>query len=334
MIRIAGDRDALSYLKLTRKLSALVVIGSFAYIGVGLLSLPLRWYQVHMHFMGMGVVSFAAGVNISFWTSVTRRRGSILAALLHSLSLLLLPLGSLLGWGNVLIALVSLTGLLFLIPLRKRSLVYLLELYSFLSLLSTVFGNFRGIEAWITAVEWAYPVPLIYAVTLHALPKTYRYRASLPLTVLMTALHAFALSGFGPSRHLMWASMLTYLGAARLDLAFRGLRSVRVREALPAHRYLIAGYLLLIPLLILSWPIPLDELGLLHILLVGFVGLHIYAHAPMMIPVLLGMRNAKRFNYPALLLLVMAALSWPFNRDVALYFLSGSLFLVVYIVKP
>lgn len=64
------------------------------------------------------------------------------------------------------------------------------------------------------------------------------------------------------------------------------------------------------------------------------MGLHIYAHAPMMIPVLLGIRNAKRFNYPALILLMLAALSWPFNREVALYFLSGSLFLAVYIVKP
>ncbi|MDK2383677.1 MAG: hypothetical protein QI199_02555 [Candidatus Korarchaeota archaeon] len=334
MIQVAGSRDALSYLKLARKLSALAVLGSFAYIGVGLLSLPLRWYQVHMHFMGMGVVSFAAGVNISFWTSVTRRRGSVLAALLHSLSLLFLPLGSLLGWGTVMITFVSLTGLLFLIPLRKRSLIYLLELYSFLSLLSAALSSYRGMEVWLTTVEWAYPVPLIYAVTLHALPKTYRYRASLPLTILMTALHALALSGFGPSRHLMWASMLSYLGAARLDLSLRGLRSVRVREALPAHRYLIAGYLLLIPLLILSWFMPVNSLGLLHILLLGFVGLHIYAHAPMMIPVLLGIRNAKRFNYSALLLLLLAALSWPFNRDVALYFLLGSLFLVVYIVKP
>jgi len=334
VIQIAGDLDALSYLKLARKLSALAVVGSFTYIGIGLLSLPLRWYQVHMHFMGMGVISFAAGVNISFWTSVTRKRGSVLAALLHSLSLLLLPLGSLLGWGTALIAFVSLTGLFFLIPSRKKSLVYLLELYSFLSLLSTVLSSHQGMEAWITAVEWAYPVPLIYAVTLHALPKTYRYRASLPLAIPMIALHALVLCGFDPSRHLMWTSMLSYLGAARLDLALRGLRSVRVREALPAHRYLISGYLLLIPLLILSWFMPVNTLGLLHILLLGFVGLHIYAHAPMMVPVLLGIRNAKRFNYSALILLLLATLSWPFNRDVALYFLSGSLFLVVYIVKP
>ncbi len=328
---IAGD--AVSYLKLARRLSALAVIGSFVYIGIGLVSLLLRWYQVHMHFMGMGVVTFAAGVNISFWTSVTRRRGSVPATVLHALALLSLPAGSLLGWGKVVVALVSLTGLLFLLPLRRRSLVYLLELYSFLSLLFTVFGSYQGIGAWV-AVEWAYPVPLIYAVTLHALPKTYRYRASLPLALTTIVLHALALAGLSSSRHLMWASMLTYLGAARLDLAYLELKSVKVRGALPAHRYLIAGYLLLAPLLVLSWFIPVDALGLLHILLIGFVGLHIYAHAPMMIPVLLGIRNAKRFNYPALILLMLAALSWPFNREVALYFLSGSLFLAVYIVKP
>ncbi len=331
MIVIA--RNAVSYLKLARRLSALAVVGSFVYMGIGLASLPLRWYQVHMHFMGMGVLTFAAGVNISFWTSVTRRRGSVPVTILHSLTLLSLPAGSLLGWRTVMIALVSLTGLLFLLPLRKRSLIYLLEVYSFLSLLFTVFGSYRDIWAW-AAVEWAYLVPLIYAVTLHALPRTYRYRANLPLALVMIALHALALAGLGPIRHLMWASMIAYLGAARLDLAYSGLKSVRVREALPAHRYLIAGYLLLAPLLILSWFIQVNALGLLHILLIGFVGLHIYAHAPMMIPVLLGIRNAKRFNYPTLILLMLAALSWPLNRDVALYFLSGSLFLVIYIVKP
>ncbi len=332
MVRIVDD--SLHYLKLARKLSALVVVGSFVYIGLGLLSLLLRWYQVHMHLMGMGVLSFAAGVNISFWTSVTRRKGSTLAVLFHSISLLLLPLTSLLGWGKFLIALVSLSGLAFLSHLRKRSLTYLLELYSFLALFYTFFGSFQSIEEWITSLVWAYPIPLTYAVTLHALPKTYRYSVNRALALLMIIFHAFALLGLNPTKIFMWISMLAYLGASRLDLAYFGVKSVRVREALPAHRYLMAGYLLLLPLLILSWPIPTNTLELLHILLIGFVGLHIYAHAPMMIPVLLGTRNAKRFNYSALVLLTLAALSWPFNRDIALYFLSGSLFLVIYIVKP
>lgn len=53
-----------------------------------------------------------------------------------------------------------------------------------------------------------------------------------------------------------------------------------------------------------------------------------------MVPAILGMRNARRFNYAAPVLLVLAALSWPFNGDVALYFVSGSLFLLMYIMGP
>jgi len=94
--------------------------------------------------MGMGVLAFAAGVNIAFWTSVARRRGSIVAASMHSLSLLALPLASMLGWGTLLLASVSVTGLLFLAPLRLRYSVFLLEVYSFLSLLLVSLG--RGLD--------------------------------------------------------------------------------------------------------------------------------------------------------------------------------------------
>ncbi len=324
---------AVAYLKLTRKFSAAVVVAGLSYLGAGIASLLLRLYPIHMHLMGMGVLSFAAGVNISFWTSVTREKGSNAAALFHAISLILLPFCSLLGWGSIAVSVAAISGLLFLIPLRRRSLTFLLEIYSFLALLMAALRP-GSLEVWITGLEWGYAVPLIYAVTLHSLPRTYRYRPHVPSAALMLVLHLMALVGVGPTKHLMWASMLVYLAAARVDRALSGLRAIRVREALPAHRYLISCYLLLIPLLLISWPLDLDPLGILHILMLGFIGLHVYAHAPMMIPVLLGMRNSKRFNYWAPVLLAMAALAWPFSGNVALFLLLGSLYLVIYIVWP
>jgi len=117
----------------------------------------------------------------------------------------------------------------------------------------------------------------VYAVTAHTLPKTYRYEANRSLLTLSVLLHPAALMKIGPTRHLMWASMLSYLGAARLDRAYSGLKAVRAGEALPAHRYLVVGYILLVPALLVSWLYPLDKLGILHTVLIGFVGLHIYA---------------------------------------------------------
>lgn len=322
----------ISYLRLSRRLSAITVVTSFLYLVIGLTSIIIGRYDIHMNFMGTGVVSFAAGVNISFWTSIARKRGSPLTSYLHVITLMTLPLASLLGLRSYFLLLTSITGLLFILPLRTRSLTFLLEVYSFLSLLLTSLEHYDSLESLLLSVAWSYPVPLIYAVSSQALPKTYRYKVNrlLMLTAILTHLATLML---GRVRLLMWLSMLSYLGAVRLDRAILGLKRVS-EEALPAHRYLIAGYSLTIPLLIISWLYPLGTLGILHLILIGFVGLHIYAHAPLMIPVLLGVRNSRRFNYSSLLLLLLAALSWPFNRDIALYFLAGSLFLAFYIVKP
>lgn len=327
------DGDAISYLRLSRKLSAAVVLASFAYLALGLLSLLLGSYEIHMHFMGMGVVTFAAGVNISFWTSLTREGGSSLAVLSHAIALLALPLASLLELGSYFLPLVPITGLLFLFFLRRKSITFLLEVYSFLSFLLVSLNRYESSVMFFLNLVWGYPVPLIYAVSSHALPKTYRSEVSKPLMLVAILTHLAALLGIGPFKHSMWLSMFSYLGAVRLDRAISGLKEV-AKEALPAHRYLIASYLLTVPLLMISWFYPSEALDILHVLLIGFVGLHIYAHAPLMVPVLLGIRNSRRFNYSTLILLLLTALSWPLNRDVSLYFLAGSLFLAFYIVKP
>ncbi len=327
--------DLIHYLRLSRKLSGLAVVLSFAYFTVGAFSLISGIYKWHMIFMGAGVISFAAGVNISFWASLARRYGSPIPMIFHSLFVISLPIAYLVSnsFGSLFIAIMSLSGILFLLQLRRGSISFLIEIYSFTALLisSLLSGSLIDRFLW---MEWAYPVPLIYAVSAHALPRTYKYELNIPFMAAALLTHAAALLRIGPPIYLMWTSILLYVISLRLDLTFKAFRSVRVEEAIPAHRYMLSGYLLVFLLGLLFLLIPDDNLSLLHYLLLGFIGLHIYVHAPMMIPVLLGTSNSRRFTLAPLVLIFLAALSWPYSRTISLYFICGSLPLLFYIVKP
>ena len=305
-------------LRRARSLSALTTFTSFIFLAAGLVSLLFNavW---HMKLMISGLLAFASGVNISFLAALSRKSPS--AAVVHSVNLILLPL---LPYQLMVISF-SITGLLMTLLSGRRDFYAGVIAYSYLAPLLAL--PYKGVPFFLW-LAWSHPVALIYAVSLHSLPKTYRYKYDRLLAYTSLAAHLYALLRGEP----FFASLseLLYFLSLRLDKVLPSLRRVR-GEARKAHNYLISAYLLLTPVIVFSF-FGLRQLSYLHLLLLGFIGLHVYGHAPMMLPVIFGVRNARSFTPLPLIMLTLSALTWPFHREIALYLLLGSLPLLASIV--
>ena len=303
-----------------RSISALAVLISFIFLALGIISLTFR-VEWHMALMTSGLLTFASGVNISFLAALGRRASWTF--ILHFLALTLLPL--LMADRAVALLSFSLTGLIATLSIRRLDFYTGVIAYSYLAPALSII--YRGVPFYLW-LSWGFSAPLIYSVSLHSLPKTYRYKDLRPLAYLSLAFHLLAMIS---ALNLMASiSMALYLMALRMGKALSSLKRVR-GEALKAHRYLIQAYLLLIPVVLASFLIR-DTLQFLHLFLLGFVGLHVYGHSPMMLPVIFGVRNRRSFFSLPLIMLVIASLVWPLNREVSLYFLVGSVPLLASIV--
>ncbi len=305
-------------LRRARILSAVTVSFSFLFLTLGLAGLlvDLRW---HMKLMIAGLLAFASGVNISFLAALSRK--SSLMAVVHSLVLTLLPLIP----DQLMVLAFSLTGLLMTALSGRRDFYTGVIAYSYLA--PALALNYQGIPFFLW-LAWSHPVALIYAVSLHSIPKTYRYEYNRLLAYSALATHLYALLRGEPFFSSL--SMLLYLLSLKLNEALRSMRKVK-GEARKAHKYLITAYLLLIPVILFSFT-GLRQLAYLHLVLLGFIGLHVYGHAPMMLPVIFGVKNARSFSPLPLLMLALSSVAWPYNKEVALYLLLGSVPLLVSIV--
>ncbi len=271
---------------------------------------------LHAGLVSSALLGFYGGVAVGYISSLARGSRLVEALLLaHALLYTL-------SWLHPLAyAAASLLGLASTLYTMARARITVLQaglslLYSCgvaVAALSWLYGR-AGVVLYLAYIL-AVPAAAIIVVNSYALVKTYGLRVPLTLALIPVALlEASALllaAGSGAYRvasaagfavyALLLAAMAAGVPGSRV---YRGARGV-ARES---HRYLLLGELLAIPLS-LAASLPADPLTLAHLVSIGYAGIHIAVHAPLMLPALLGVRAGRRYTpLPYLLVyLVLAA---------------------------
>ena len=344
--------------KLARRVSRIGVIAASAGVIAGLASFALRgfllWHMILMLYTGF--IMFPHYVAIAYISSSASKKGVLLtnAMAIASTPLVILPIIARVYWPRLASALVLVAAIAGIAASlgsaveRRGSLRLSLILagiaYAGLAL-STAYWWASGFRAslvdYALSVALAYTATLIYAVTSHSLPSTFADRPSPPVS-LVAALGSvlaglYVLEGNDPwiAGDIWLASALLYIYGARLHRVGRYFRVAREksRGSEKAYRglwYYLVGhvFVLLVVLLasvVLAWasrepviPRARASLILLHLLGLGFAWMHVAIHAPMMLPVILGVRHAMRYNAWPYILVLGATLLWPVSGAASL----------------
>ncbi len=346
-------------LRVTRLTSTIGIYTSIAYLVIGLVLARLGYaYTLHPAMMVFGALTvFVAAIAIVY-TASTRPRsplylgflvgGAVLAyttpllwlystdygTVASSFALAVIGLG-ILDAGSRVRGGTTRWSLLTLAYTFIYSSIYL-------AVTSTIpiDGLFRILLGYILA----YPIQAIYSVTLHALPSTYHSKPS--KTVFLAFPLASLASVLLPMKPLIGAILaissfsifVATTGFTRIPLMIKRLPST---EAGRAHRYFLIGHIYaLVSILIASIILAFYGLGiipllyLVHYLLIGVVTVFIAIHAPLMVPVILSTRTARRYNQTPFAVLVSSGILWLLSRDLALVLFITGLALVILVVKP
>ncbi len=332
-------------IKRVHRASMAGILASLAYLAIGLVAAAVRAAEYHVFMMAGGVlVAFVVAVESSYVVSPMRAKshplmGASYAFLVASpiIAALAPPIGVALGlgaWSATLIASLALEVIPALVgaSLSRGSVRASLAASAFSNALTAVYlgvaaHTLRGNPVLVgLGLLYAFPVPMIFAVSLHAFPSTYGRKPLWPLLPLPFALAAAASLGLAvEARPAPWIlvaaalSLVAYIPAARIHEAPRIAGEVS-RERKPpivvkTHKYFLWGHvyvaiivayiLYLASLRAAGWPVRLG--CLIHATAIGFAGLHIFIHAPMMLPVILGIPTARRYNVSPYALLAIAA---------------------------
>lgn len=339
--------------RVIRAVSAVGVIASIAYLLAAFIYLALDKPKIHARFMLYGaLVLFPYSVSLAYVSSVAKKRVPSLIPLTVG-NILLLPLPVLWLYGvsdSFLEGILIIAGLLgvpsaFLVARERKASVKLsLELVGLtytimaVSAASAVVSTGLLFHDHALALVYAFPLPLVYSVTVNAFPATFKDQPSkrasylLPLLSLVSAI--LVLRG-----NVLWANivfaltLLLYIYAARL---YRIPRYKAFLDNLPEGpgrdglAYFLWGHLavLVLSAIIVAYMFlggsMCSSLCILHLLALGFTSLHVWIHGPMMLPVILGMKHRRRFNTSPYALLLLATLAFPFSGIAAfsLYILS------------
>lgn len=201
------------------------------------------------------------------------------------------------------------------------------------------------------ALTVAYPLTLIYAVTVHSLPSTFRdsplYTPASALPALTLLASLLALNGY-----VLWssiavlASMALYAVAAklyRLPTYARGIEKLRGKS--PAYsglRFFIEGHYAILAIIALTaiytlaghliWRGP-QALLLIHLYAIGFTLGHIVIHGPMMLPVILGVKHKRRYTRTPYIAVTAAASLWPIASEASYILIAIALISIIYIIR-
>ncbi|ALU12700.1 hypothetical protein EYM_06570 [Ignicoccus islandicus DSM 13165] len=287
----------------------------------------LNW--LHIDLMKSALVLFPHGVAIAYASSLSKRKE------LYKLHLLSLPLIALpFSYDIVRYYLIIVSS--YFVPFTllsskdwkgpfKRSLELVAVSYLALALYSAIRAN----DPFIDGVRLlVYPITLIYAVSSQSFPKTFGDQAHWGLVFTSSVLAFSILLYPNPASVLTVASLFLYLVSIKLYKFREYLAKVESMKDKPipyrANRYFLYGHLWVIvstlaPLLYFNSP-----LAFLHSLVLGFISLHIFIHFPLMVPIILRIRNAKRYNQLPYPFAIISAFVWPFAKDLAwISFLVG-----------
>jgi hypothetical protein len=196
---------------------------------------------------------------------------------------------------------------------------------------------------------YAIPVTAIYSVTIYSLPKTYHSEPRSPLVALLYAVQASGLALYIYQRHaglaLLSLALALYPAAARFNLLHEGLRAAREKAGAVrlSHLYYVWGHIAALGFTVASiassiaymlgpsWP---RLMLLVHSLALGFTACHIELHAPLMLPVILGVPSARRYNPAPYILLALSLILHPLNGTASLAVFTLSLLATALIVLP
>jgi len=195
---------------------------------------------------------------------------------------------------------------------------------------------------------YIYAVSSIYSVTIHAFPATFREKPSIGLVSLLFVIQTISAliyrDLFKISVLVFSLNTLVYVASINLHRYRRYeefIRKTKNAVAKGGMLYLLFGHelvgiysIILIISSVLFYLNVISMLSFIHILIIGFVGLHIFIHTPLMLPVILKWSSARRYNLSPYLLLILSAVVWPMNQHVSFMLLVLAIVFLYLIVKP
>ncbi|MEB3862217.1 MAG: hypothetical protein GSR84_08370 [Desulfurococcales archaeon] len=334
-------------LKLSR-ISTLGIALSVVLVIPGLLAAP-RLATLHMGLVGLGAgLLFPTAMYITFTGSLKSglpRRGVEaavpLASVLLAAASLPLYLAGHPGWRASAVG-----GLLFLAlhswlqarGWRRREPWFVLLYPSLAGAAGLACGC--GVVESMLRVGLFYAAPMVVVVSLLTVSRNYGVDPSRPWVYSPLALNAvslvLAVAGYSWYPVVSGLGLLLYFAVLRVwrapSLVARGLRiggpggGALVYMGV-SHLSSLASQLL--------WLASLDVLSMVHVVYIGFVGVHIFLHAPLMLPQVVRVRLAKVYVPPLPpILLAMAAVARPWLPGMSYALMVASLILLLVQFRP
>lgn len=330
------------------------------YLVLGLALAPLGSRLLHIAFLAFGFLpSFTYSIASSYVASLARTSASDIA--IATAATWSAPLASLLSpkWSLLLLGLASAymavsTAVRYSgrVPARFRpSILAVSAAYGSMGLFGVMAGltGKLGIVPAGLGVVLASAVGMIYAVTWHSLPRTFRDTGSLPGLVALYAVHysslaALAFGRTGPALMLLGAGLLLYGFSSNFHKLGKYVSASRSAPEGPARRgrlyfawghVMVAASIAAILVLIAAHMAGEARLAtLVHAIPVGFVGMHIYIHVPMMLPPLFGIKAPGVFTRAPFPLLLVSSLLWPISPHAFIVLFAASAVLVLVNTVP
>ena len=345
--------------------SALIPVATSLLLLLGALGvLAAGNHHLHADLIVFGFLPlFVGGIAVSYAVSGIKSSGTLAKASMilraSSLVLLVVPAAVLIGGRSAGAAALAFSSLLLSVGMlysatspRGPSVRLSLLSMSFTYASTAAYAGFLAFRGDVHRPEiigllYALPVQAIYSVTIHSMPSTYGERADPRLVALMhgmvglglIALVLYPKLGVG----VLTASPLLYFLAARVYLTPRrlsealGMRPGPARSShlyfLIGHLYVVASWIWLAATTILWMDGRIGSLAVIHALVMGLIGTHIYIHAPLMLPVLLGTSTERRYGHAPFLLLLASMVLWPISGEAAMIFFLLSLAYLLLVVK-
>ena len=320
------------------------VASSLALLSAGLVSALASKPVLHVVLAGFGSVAvFYAVVFVAYVSSLGGGRGcssgfSVLQLALYASSLLvswprpalsLYSVGVLAGLAAVLCVLPStLSG-----PGARIVVPLLLSYLGGAAASIVLLGKQLPLVELVIVLLNAPILASAYSINLYSLYQTYRLGGLLYSAVAVVGAHSLGVIAYASTGD---QRLMGLAAAAYAALVVRGALASRPRS--PAHKYFVRGQYL-VALFSLGYAIALlqhyDVVKLAHILSMGLIASHIYIHAPLMLPPMMGLRHARRYwSIPYILLAASLAARLADAGLFAAVLFACSLASMIYVFTP
>ena len=293
------------------RIGKLIVIESFILFLIGMIALEFGEYFLHGFIIGtLAIPQFVNGVYFHILPSYKKYAPPMIlifpVLILPIVSLSLYIVGSsYYGLLFLLIHFIVLTGVVLLSILPLRDKLYSQKIIAFASYLSTttvliislILELVRNLLVPILVV-FIFPVGLIYAVSSTALTLTYNIKPrdsiSILISIIQLIMPIFLLSGEPLLPEILLSLDLgLYLIMVRIESIGLWIKKIEEFSELSKtlHKNLVISSILSIPFMIISiFLIKYSLVNAIHVLLFGFIFMHIIGHTPLLLPTVLRMR--------------------------------------------